>query len=103
MYYFVTSARPSSIVQACTQQYLLRTYLSVTAPFHIRPQHTFYGPRHEEKAIHTACRAMMAPPDFTDTAVFPDFADLPVSPSAGERPWWLVAEVKDDMTITKRR
>ncbi len=54
----------------------------------------------------------MAPPDFTNATVFPGFEDLPeaaaVSSSASVAPaaeddgaWFLVAQVKDDMTITK--
>ncbi len=44
-------------------------------------------------------------PDFSDTAVFPSFADLPESAGdrgpAGDDDWFLVAEVREDMTITK--
>ncbi|KAH8893275.1 hypothetical protein GQ53DRAFT_821982 [Thozetella sp. PMI_491] len=47
----------------------------------------------------------MAPPDFTSTDVFPSFASLPSALSSpAERPaheWFLIAQVKDDMTITK--
>ena len=52
----------------------------------------------------------MAPPDFANAAVFPGFHDLPEAAAVSSAPpppadvhgaWFLVAQVKDDMTITK--
>ncbi|KAJ9156505.1 hypothetical protein NKR23_g855 [Pleurostoma richardsiae] len=55
-------------------------------------------------------------PDFSNTALFPSFAELPVQDADDNRPvsvatkddeeeeeedWWLLAQVKHDMTITK--
>ncbi|KAI1140140.1 hypothetical protein F5Y05DRAFT_411200 [Hypoxylon sp. FL0543] len=46
-------------------------------------------------------------PIFTDSTIFPTFQDLPPASSAsssndqGERPWFLLAQIKEDMTITK--
>ncbi|KAL8305165.1 hypothetical protein RB597_003930 [Gaeumannomyces tritici] len=47
---------------------------------------------------------MAALPDFTDTSRFPTFATIPEA--GGEappppEPWYLLARIKDDMTITK--
>ncbi|CAM1500568.1 Fc.00g097300.m01.CDS01 [Cosmosporella sp. VM-42] len=44
----------------------------------------------------------MAPPNFSDPALFPAFRNLPVPDAeTGSSEWWLVAQVKENMTITK--
>ncbi|KAK3359061.1 hypothetical protein B0T25DRAFT_564111 [Lasiosphaeria hispida] len=42
-------------------------------------------------------------PPFTSLTTFPTFATLPTpqDPDPSEEPWYLLAEIKDDMTITK--
>ncbi|KAI9162997.1 hypothetical protein HJFPF1_04593 [Paramyrothecium foliicola] len=48
----------------------------------------------------------MAPPDFSDRSRFPSVAELPPAsadalPSEEKDSWWLIAQIKDKMTITQ--